>query len=66
LRIFDGSILLKVGAQQHIELGYRIEDEQPTPVNGLCSFIAVRELPDSDPIGELVTQALKGQQLLGE
>jgi hypothetical protein len=52
--------------QQHIERGYRIEDEQPTPINGLCSFIAVQELLDSDPIGELVVQALKGQQLLGE
>ena len=52
--------------QQHIELGYRIEDEQRIPVNGLCSFIAVQELPDSDPIGELVVQALKGQQLLSE
>jgi len=32
----------------------------------LCSFIAVQELADSDPIGELVAQALKGQQLFGE
>ena len=52
--------------QQHIERGYRIEDEQPTPINGLCSFIAVQELSDSDPIGELVAQALKGHRLLGE
>ncbi|MGA8342791.1 MAG: hypothetical protein WB781_12720 [Candidatus Sulfotelmatobacter sp.] len=44
--------------QQHIERGYRIEDERPIPVNGLCSFIALSEIPDSDGIGELVTQAL--------
>jgi hypothetical protein len=31
--------------QQHIELGYRIEDEQPVPVNGLCSFVAVKDDP---------------------
>ena len=29
--------------QQHTELGYRIESEQPVPVNGLCSFVAVKE-----------------------
>jgi len=46
--------------QQHIERGYRIEDERPIPVNGLCSFIAVRELPDSDGLGDLVAQALNG------
>ena len=46
--------------QQHIERGYRIEDERPIPVNGFCSFIAVSEITDSDEIGELVTQALNG------
>jgi hypothetical protein len=46
--------------QQHIERGYRIEDESPIPVNGFCSFIAVSEIPDSDGIGDLVTQALNG------
>jgi hypothetical protein len=46
--------------QQHIERGYQIEDERPIPMNGFCSFIAVSEIPDSDGIGELVTQALNG------
>ena len=46
--------------QQHIERGYRIEDRRPIPVNGLCSFIAVSEMPDSDGIGALVAQALNG------
>ena len=31
--------------QQHTELGYRIEDEQPVPANGLCSFVAVKDEP---------------------
>ena len=44
--------------QQHIERGYRIEDERPTSVNGLCSFIAVRDIPVSDPVEEKVAQAL--------
>jgi hypothetical protein len=46
--------------QQHIERGYRIEDERPMPVNGFCSFIAVRELPASDTLGELVAEAPNG------
>jgi hypothetical protein len=28
--------------QEHLHAGYRIEDEQPVPINGLCSFTAVR------------------------
>jgi hypothetical protein len=46
--------------QQHIERGYRIEDERPIPVNGLCSFVAVSEIPDSDGVGALVAEALNG------
>ena len=46
--------------QQHIDRGYRIEDERPIPVNGLCTFIAVSEVTDSDGIGDLVAQALNG------
>ena len=46
--------------QQHVERGYRIEDERPTPVNGLCSFIVVKQIPVSDPVAELVAQALNG------
>lgn len=34
--------------QQHTQLGYRIEDEQPVPVNGLCSFVAVKDDPPSE------------------
>jgi len=30
------------------------------PVNGLCSFIAVSEIADSDGVGDLVAQALNG------
>lgn len=34
--------------QQHLQAGYRIEDEQPVPINGLCSFTAVRIIADDD------------------
>lgn len=46
--------------KQHIERGYRIEDERPIPVNGLSSFIAVSEIPESDGVGDIVAQALSG------
>jgi len=46
--------------QEHIERGYRIEDERPIPVNGFCSFIAMREMPVSDTVDELVALAING------
>ncbi len=46
--------------KQHIERGYRIEDERPIPINGLCSFVAIREVPLSDTLSELVAHALNG------
>ena len=66
IRVTTRADLFEKRKRQHIERGYRIEDERPIPVNGLCSFVAVNEISESDGIGELVTQALKGQQLLGE
>ena len=61
IRVTTRANLFEKQKQQHLERGYRIEDERPIPVNGLCSFIAVREMPDSDPIGGLVAQALGGK-----
>ena len=46
--------------QEHIVRGYRIEDERPIPVNGFCSFVAVRELPVSDRLNDLVAEAMNG------
>ncbi|HXM65415.1 MAG TPA: hypothetical protein VN911_01700 [Candidatus Acidoferrum sp.] len=60
IRVTTRDDLFEERKQQHIERGYRIEDERPIPVNGLCSFIAVSQIPDSDGAGELVTQALDG------
>jgi len=60
IRVTTKADLFERRKQQHIESGYRIEDERPIPVNGFCSFIAVSEITDSDGIGELVTQALNG------
>jgi len=62
IRVTTRADLFEQRKQQHIERGYRIEDERPIPVNGLCSFIAVREEPASDLVGELVAQALNGRR----
>jgi hypothetical protein len=60
IRVTTRTELFERRKQQHIERGYRIEDERPIPMNGLCSFIAVSEIPDSDGIGDLVARALNG------
>jgi hypothetical protein len=60
IRVTTRADLFEERKQQHIDRGYRIEDERPTPVNGFCSFIAVREMHDSEGLGELVAQALNG------
>ncbi|MGA9305871.1 MAG: hypothetical protein WBW31_10770 [Candidatus Sulfotelmatobacter sp.] len=60
IRVTTKADLFEKRKQQHIERGYRIEDERPIPVNGFCSFVAVSDMSDSVGIGELVTQALNG------
>jgi hypothetical protein len=60
IRVTTKADLFEERKQQHIGRGYRIEDERPVPVNGLCSFIAVSEVSDSDGIGALVAEALNG------
>ena len=60
IRVTTRADLFEKRKQQHIERGYRIEDERPIPVNGFCSFIAVNEITDSDGIDDLVAQALNG------
>ena len=63
IRVTTRAHLFEKRKQQHIERGYRIEDERPIPVNGLCSFIAVSEIHDSDGVGDLVAQALTGNHV---
>jgi hypothetical protein len=60
IRVTTRADLFEERKQQHIERGYRVEDERPIPVNGFCSFIAVSDGSESDGLGELVTQALNG------
>jgi hypothetical protein len=60
IRVTTRADLFEKRKQELIECGYRVEDERPIPVNGLCSFIAIRELPVSDTVDELVAQAING------
>jgi hypothetical protein len=60
IRVTTRADLFEKRKQEHIERGYRIEDERPAPVNGFCSFIAVRELSISDRLSDLVSEALNG------
>ena len=60
IRVTTRAELFQKRKQEHVERGYRVEDERPIPVNGFCSFIAVRDLPVSDTLGELIAEALNG------
>ena len=60
IRVTTRADLYEKRKQEHIEHGYRIEDERPIPVNGFCSFIAMREMPVSDTVDELAMQAING------
>lgn len=62
IRVTTRADLFEERKREHIERGYRIEDERPIPVNGFCSFVAVREIPTTDALGELVAQAISGNQ----
>jgi hypothetical protein len=63
IRVTTRADLFEKSKRQHIERGYRIEDERPIPVNGLCSFVAVAEIPGSDQVDEMVEKALNGNHI---
>jgi hypothetical protein len=60
IRVTTRADLFEKRKQEHIDRGYRIEDERAVPVNGFCSFIAVRELSVSDRLTDAVAAALNG------
>jgi len=62
IRVTTRANLYEKRKQEHIERGYRVEDERPIPVNGFCSFVVVRELPLSDKLTDLVAEALYGNR----
>ena len=60
IRVTTRASLYEKRKREHVERGYRIEDERPIPVNGFCSFIAVREPSVSDRLSDLVAEAING------
>ena len=60
IRVSTRANLYEQRKQEHVERGYRIEDERPIPVNGFCSFVAVQEESHTDAVDELVAHALGG------
>jgi hypothetical protein len=61
IRVSTRANLYDQRKQEHVERGYRIEDERPIPVNGFCSFVAVHEESRPDAVDDLVAQALGGR-----
>lgn len=51
IRVTTTNDLFEKRKQEHLQAGYRIESEQPVPVNGLCSFIAVRIVNEDEAHG---------------
>jgi hypothetical protein len=60
VRVTTRADLFEERKRQHIERGYRVEDEQPIAVNGLCSFVVVEESAERDTLAESVAQARQG------
>jgi hypothetical protein len=50
IRVTTKAAAYELRKRQHIEAGYQIENEQPMPINGLCSFTAVRVTADDDTL----------------
>ncbi len=48
IRISTKADQFQARKEEHLRAGYRIEDEQPVPINGLCSFTAVQNVPNED------------------
>lgn len=61
IRVTTQVDLFEKRKQEHIDCGYRIEEERPMPVNGLCSFIAVTEQHSSDDFAQLINAARRGR-----
>ena len=47
IRVSTQAHLFEQRKQEYVASGYRIESEQPRPINGLCSFVAIRTTDSS-------------------
>jgi hypothetical protein len=66
IRVTTRAELYEKRKQEHIERGFRIEEEQAIAVNGFCSFIAIGEASAATELSDLVAQALNGHHSDGE
>jgi hypothetical protein len=48
VRVSTKAELFEQRKQEYLRAGYLIESEQPTPINGLCSFVVSRMAVESD------------------
>ncbi len=62
IRVTTRADLFEKRKRQHLERGFRVEEERSIPVNGFCSFVAVRETRLSDTLAERVAEALDGNR----
>lgn len=60
IRVTTRADLFEERKRQHIERGFRVEEERSTAVNGFCTFVAVKDTPVSDTLADLVAEALNG------
>jgi hypothetical protein len=51
IRVTTRPDLFERRKQEHLRAGYRIEDEHPIPINGMCSFVAVRIVSEDEAGG---------------
>lgn len=58
IRVTTRADLYEKRKQEHIDRGYRVEEEQKMPVNGYRSFVAVRALRASNSLNDRVAAAL--------
>jgi hypothetical protein len=59
IRVFTRAAIYEERKEQHLRRGFRIEDERPSPVNGLCSFVAVKDDPIPESFDWLVTRRFR-------
>jgi hypothetical protein len=48
VRVSTKAELFEQRKREYLQAGYLIESEQPTPINGLCSFVVIRLAVESE------------------
>jgi len=48
VRVSTKAELFEQRKREYLQAGYLIESEQPIPINGLCSFVVIRLVVESE------------------